>query len=128
MKNRGQRSVGTIFLAVSLWLMLPVAASARTPADAMLERNCLECHREQKLPDNLIYRRYLLKYSSRQRIEKALVEYLKHPSRKTSIMPVEFFLRFPMREPIKLDDTALHESVRKYIDYFDIRKRLQLEK
>ncbi len=110
-----------------LFFCTVLTAAAQPPADPVLERNCLECHREQKLPDNLIYRRYLLKYSSLERIEKALVSYLRHPSEATSIMPAEFFLRFPLREPIELADDALHQSVQKYIQYFDIRKKLRLE-
>ena len=101
---------------------------SQTPVDPMLEANCLGCHREQKLPDNLIYRRYLLRYSSPERIEKALVTYLRHPDKSHSIMPSEFFLRFPLKDPSKLEDTALRESIRKYVEYFDVRRRLRLEK
>jgi len=115
-------------------LLLSTFATAAHPSadpavsvDPQLEHYCLECHREQRLPDNLIYRRYLIKYSSRARIEKALMAYLKHPSEKRSIMPAEFFLRFPMREPIKLEDSVLRENIQRYIDYFDVRKRLRLE-
>ena len=114
--------------ALAGWLVVTTLAGAQPAPDTILERNCLGCHREQRLPDNLIYRRYLLKYSSADRIEKALTAYLKHPSRQTSIMPAEFFLRFPMREPVTLEDQALRQSVRRYIDYFDVRKRLRLEK
>jgi len=101
---------------------------AQTPVDPVLEANCLGCHREQKLPDNLIYRRYLLQYSSLERIEKALMNYLKHPSKDQSIMPSEFFLRFPLKYPLKLKDAELRESVEKYLEYFDVRRRLRLEK
>jgi cytochrome c1 len=100
---------------------------AQTPdSAALLEENCLVCHREQKLPDNLIYRRYLLKYSSPERIERALSAYLKAPTKKHSIMPREFFLRFPMKYPTVLDDATLHKSIRAYIDAFDVKRRLRL--
>ena len=101
---------------------------AQAPVDPVLEANCLGCHREQKLPDNLIYRRYLLRYSSPERIEKALVTYLRHPDKAHSIMPSEFFLRFPLKYPLKLEDAELRESVQKYLEYFDVRRRLRLEK
>ncbi len=106
------------------------AQSSAQPAVTMaqLEENCLTCHREQKLPDNLIYRRYLLKYSSLRRIEDALVKYLEHPTKERSIMPAEFFLRFPIKYANDLSPAQLRELVRRYIDYYDVRKRLRLEK
>ncbi len=113
-----------ILLIATLSTLLP----AQAPVDSALEANCLGCHREQKLPDNLIYRRYLLQYSSPERIEKALITYLRHPDKTHSIMPSEFFLRFPLKYPSKLEDEELRESVRKYVEYFDVRRRLRLEK
>ncbi len=113
-----------ILLIVTLSTLLP----AQTPVDPLLEANCLGCHREQKLPDNLIYRRYLLQYSSPERMEKALMTYLRHPDKAHSIMPSEFFLRFPLKYPLKLEDAELRESVQKYVEYFDVRRRLRLEK
>ena len=113
-----------ILLIATLSTLLP----AQLPVDPVLEANCLGCHREQKLPDNLIYRRYLLRYSSPERIEKALTAYLRHPDKARSIMPPEFFLRFPLKYPLMLENTVLRESVRKYLKYFNVRRRLRLEK
>jgi len=127
-RNDPIKPIQKIWLPKVLFLCVTVAnVLAQSPTNTTLEANCLACHREQKLPDNLIYRRYLLRYSSAKRIEKALSAYLKHPRQEASIMPAEFFLRFPMREPLKMDDQTLHRYVRKYIDYFDVRKRLRME-
>jgi len=112
---------------ITALLLTPQSLLSQPPADPLLERNCLACHREQKLPDKLIYHRYLLKYSSPERIEKALTHYLKHPDAGASIMPSELFLRFPKKEPTHLDEKALHESVQRYLNYFDVRKLLRLE-
>jgi len=114
-----------IFVLLALTAVLALQAE-ETPT--LLEENCLSAHREQKLPDNLIYRRYLLKYSSSERIESALTAYLKNPRKERSIMPREFFLRFPMKYPLSLDEASLHESIRTYIRRFDVKRRLQLEK
>jgi hypothetical protein len=113
-----------IFVLLALTAVLALQAE-ETPM--LLEENCLACHREQKLPDNLIYRRYLLKYSSPTRIESALMVYLKSPSKPHSIMPREFFLRFPMKYPTELDEATLQRSIRAYMDYFDVKRRLRLE-
>jgi hypothetical protein len=113
-----------ILLGVATTLSLHAQTS---DPSALLEENCLSCHREQKLPDNLIYRRYLLRYSSQGRIETALSAYLKTPSKAHSIMPREFFLRFPMKYPTELDEATLQRSIRAYMDYFDVKRRLRLE-
>jgi hypothetical protein len=114
-------------MAVGLWMMGNFAAANSAP-DAVLERNCLACHEEQKLPDNLIYRRYLIRYSSQENIQKAMTNYLEHPDKNSSIMPAEFFLRFPMKEASGLNRTEMDDSIRRYMDFFDVRKRLRLKK
>ncbi len=138
MRNEEPNGIGRVavlprIVGVMIFLLGAGVLSAQSPAPsavtvAQLEEKCLACHREQRLPDNLIYRRYLLKYSSPQRIEDALVAYLQHPSRERSIMPSEFFLRFPMKYANDLSPAQLRELVRRYIDYYDVRKRLRLEK
>jgi hypothetical protein len=42
-------------------------------------------------------------------------------------MPREFFLRFPMKYPTELDEATLQRSIRAYMDYFDVKRRLRLE-
>jgi len=108
-----------------IYLATAVPLVAQMPTDPVLDKNCLSCHKMQKLPDNLIYRRYLLRYSSPKRIEAALVAYLQHPSQRSSIMPAEFFLRFPIKSRTNLDIDTLRENIRRYIDHYDIRKYLQ---
>jgi len=54
------------------------------------------------------------------------MSYLKNPKKETSIMPKQFFLKFPMKEALDLNETVLEESVEAYLDYFDVRKRLML--
>ena len=94
---------------------------------ADLQQTCLACHQKHQIPSGLIYKRYLLKYSTKARIEEAIFTYLKHPGQHTSIMPAPFFLKFPMKEPTTMTDKTLRENIRAYIDYFDPRKRLILE-
>ncbi len=92
-----------------------------------LQRDCLACHQEQQIPSELVYKRYLLKYSTASRIEKAMFDYLRHPRQEDSIMPSQFFLKFPMKTPILLDETTLHHRIRAYIDRFDLKKKLIIE-
>ncbi len=115
-----------VWILMAIWVGFVGMADAGSGRDPVLERDCLGCHREQRLPDNLIDRRYLLRYSSARRMERALVAYLRHPTRQTSIMPSEFFLRFPMKAPSTLGPKTLRDRVRRYLRAFDVRQKLRL--
>jgi len=91
-----------------------------------LEKTCLSCHTKQKIPSELIYRRYLMKYSDSTIIKNRILEYLKHPIQKNSIMPKQFFLKFPMKNRTDLNQTILYQEVEEYINFFDIKKKLVL--
>ncbi len=93
---------------------------------ADLQKACLLCHQKNQIPSELIYKRYLLKYSTLEYIEEAMYNYLKHPNKKDSIMPSAFFRKFPIKNASK--DKNLKENIREYIDTFDIKKKLVLDK
>ena len=95
---------------------------------SILEKNCLNCHKKEQIPNYLIYKRYLLKYSSQKRIKKAIFLYLKNPKQKNSIMPKPFFLKFPMKKAINLTDKELKQSINAFVEKFDVKKRLILPK
>jgi len=109
-----------------LLLLAPITLLADNPSP-LLQTNCLACHVEQKIPSELIYRRYLMQYSSNERIKRKLIPFLKNPTKKTSIMPKQFFLKFPQKKALDLNETALTQSVKAYLDYFDIKKRLKVQ-
>jgi hypothetical protein len=92
----------------------------------LLENNCISCHIEQKIPSELIYRRYLLTYSTNKKIKEILFSYLKNPKKKNSIMPKQFFLKFPEKKALDLDDNLLNESIDAYLNYFDVKGKLVL--
>jgi len=91
-----------------------------------LQKECLQCHVEQQIPSVLIYRRYLMKYSTFKRMEKAIFAYIKEPDKKHSIMPPQFFLKFPMKEVSMLDDDTLQKMIKSYLNTFDVKKKLVL--
>ena len=111
--------MGKIVLFLSLLYVYAEADS--------VEKNCLLCHRQQQIPSQLIYKRYLLKYSTEQRMEKAIFSYLKNPDKKDSIMPPAFFLKFPMKIALDLEDKELHESIHAFLKKYDLQKKLMLE-
>lgn len=93
-----------------------------------LESQCLACHKEQQIPNHLIYGRYLEQYSAEKNIENAIYRYLINPQKEHSIMPPQFFLKFPMKEKRSMDETTLRQSIKQFIQKFDIKKKLVLDK
>ncbi|MCW8822019.1 MAG: hypothetical protein OQK45_07305 [Sulfurovum sp.] len=91
-----------------------------------LENQCLQCHMKHQIPNELIYQRYLMKYSTADGMGKAIKEYLKHPKKENSIMPLPFFLKFPMKEALVLDDENLEKNIRMFLDMYDVKKKLVL--
>ena len=89
-----------------------------------LERECLQCHKTQKIPSEATYRRYLRKYSSKVMIKERMLAYLKTPSIERSIMPPQFFGKFAIKEASLLKEDELRKRIDDYMDYFDINKKL----
>ncbi len=91
-----------------------------------IETVCLQCHKTEQIPDSLVYRRYLMRYSTPERISEAMLKYLKAPKKTDSIMPLQFFLKFPMKKGMKMDTEDLRRYIYRYIEEFDVKKRLVL--
>ncbi len=109
--------------------MLGIALNAQSiniEEKQQLQKECLQCHVEQQIPSALIYRRYLMKYSTYERMEKAMFSYIKNLDQKYSIMPPQFFLKFPMKEATTLDDDMLQKMIKSYLNTFDVKKKLVL--
>ena len=90
-----------------------------------LDTYCLDCHIKSKLPTKLIYKRYLMKYSTNKNMKEAIFSYLKNPKPKNSIMPKEFFLKFSPKNITKIEDDKLLNLIDDFLKKYDIRKRLK---
>jgi len=88
---------------------------------------CTNCHEASNIPDIVIYKRYLLKYSNEQRVKNAIINYLKKPSKESSIMPSQFIDKFGFKEPSKLSDKELEIYVDEFVDRYNLKKRLYLK-
>ena len=110
---------------IVLWVLLTLGIMAQNNT---LEQDCLSCHKAQQIPSNLIYRRYLMKYSTDVRMQEVMFRYLKNPNKASSIMPPQFFLKFPMKESLSLNDETLRRDIQSYLEQFDVKKKLILEK
>jgi len=115
-----------IVFIISL-LSLSLFSSEDTTASSRLVTNCLTCHEKEQIPSSLIYKRYLMKYSTDGRMEEAMNKYLKDPKKEHSIMPAPFFLKFPMKEKLSLDDAVLRDNIQTYLEKYSMKKRLMLE-
>ena len=118
--------MGKIIFFFSLFSILVNAQNVSTEDNQLLQKECLQCHIEQQIPSELVYRRYLMKYSTFERMEKAIFSYMKDPDPKHSIMPPQFFLKFPMKEKSTLDNDTLQQMIKRYLNSFDIKKKLGL--
>jgi len=103
---------------------LTAITCAQEKSTANLQKACLSCHQAQQIPSEMIYRRYLMRYSSKETIKKKMATYLKHPSTETSIMPAPFFRKFPIKKATTLDDKTLERMVEAYIAHFDVKGRV----
>lgn len=93
-----------------------------------LEKNCLACHKKEQIPNTLVYRRYLVKYSTHDTMKQAIVKYLKNPQQEHSVMPPPFFLKFAMKKTWEMDDKTLDENTEAFLEKFDMKKKLILSK
>jgi len=109
-----------------LWAMYVFGQGSGMQTSQDLESECLQCHKTEQIPDSLIYRRYLMQYSTPERISEAMLKYLKTPKKTDSIMPLQFFLKFPMKKKMEMDERELNVYIRRYIETFDIKRRLVL--
>ena len=118
--------MGKIVIILGL-LSLFLFAEELNTSEHSFKNTCLSCHQQQQIPSSLIYRRYLMKYSTDKGMAEAMFAYLKDPKKEHSIMPAPFFLKFPMKEKISLDDKTLRKHIQAYLEQFDIKKKLMLE-
>ena len=107
-------------------LCVGLYAEESSSAQQQLQTNCLNCHTQDQIPNTLIYRRYLMKYSTKEAVRKAILKYLKDPRKENSIMPPPFFSKFPMKETLELDDATLKKNIRTFLETFDVKKKLVL--
>jgi hypothetical protein len=108
-------------MIIGIFLMLSISSSG-----VEIKNSCIECHQSQKIPSELIYRRYLMRYSDSNIIKDKIFLYLQNPTKESSIMPKQFFLKFPMKMKTDLNSITLKYEIEEYLKLFDIKRRLIL--
>ena len=118
--------MGKIIFVCMMFPIGVVAGNITIDEKQQVEQKCLQCHHQEQIPNRLIYRRYLKKYSTQEAMKKVILKYLKDPKQENSIMPHPFFSKFPMKEASDLDDEALKKNIQTYLDTFDLKKKMVL--
>lgn len=87
---------------------------------------CNECHNNFKAPPyKKVYKHYLLEYSSKARVEKAMIDFLSAPSSKKSAMPRGMKRRFNPDEHYVFDAEIVSKAVKSIIEQEDLIKKLK---
>lgn len=91
-------------------------------------QKCLVCHENSAPPFAMVYRRYLVLYSSKSKIKKRMIDFLTSPSRKKSSMPEGMKRRFyPESHPVYSYD-EVNKSVTELIHREDIIPKITFQK
>ena len=108
------------------FILIGIILIAKAEPSGNLKNSCLNCHIQQQIPSELIYRRYLMRYSTDTKMRESMLKYLQNPKQELSIMPKQFFLKFPMKIGLDRNETILKVGVDEYLSYFDIKGKLLL--
>lgn len=88
------------------------------------ENDCLKCHKQSGVPLDMIYKRYLLEFSSHSDIKRAMVDFLKHPAEQKSALPKGMLMNMGVKKKSTLSDLELNMRVDEYLKMYDIKKRI----
>ncbi|RXJ83881.1 hypothetical protein [Arcobacter sp. CECT 8985] len=89
------------------------------------EKNCISCHKTMPVSIDKYFYRYLLKYSSETAVKKAMIDYLKKPSKDSTVMPEAFILRFGIKKASKLSDKELKKAIDTYWEKYKVFGKLK---
>ena len=87
------------------------------------KENCLSCHTNY-FKFNMMMKKYTEKYSSEEKIKKAIFDYLQNPSYETSVLPYGYLNRFGIKEESFLEDNTLREMIDIYYKEFNIKDKI----
>jgi len=106
-----------IFIITILFLNISFAS--------VYENNCVACHKTLPVSIDKYFYRYLLKYSSENSVKEAMTNYLKTPSKDTTIMPEAFISRFGVKKSTTLSDKELQKALDEYWEIYKVFGKLK---
>lgn len=94
-------------------------------AKTLYERDCVSCHEGMTITLDKFFFRYLLKYSSEEKVKGAIVRYLQEPNAETSILEPWLIKRIGIKKRSSLDEKQLQEAVDTYWETYTIFGKLK---
>lgn len=88
------------------------------------EQNCIKCHKRGPSLKK-IYFDYLLKYSSEKRVKKAMIEYVKNPNSKKSIMPKSYIKKHQIKCKSRLTLKQLKKAINIYWKLYSVKGKIK---
>jgi len=89
------------------------------------ETNCVSCHKKLPVSVDKYFYRYLLKHSSEREVKKAMYDYLKSPSKETSVMGESFLSRFGVKKKSSLRNRQLKQAINQYWNRYKVFGKLK---
>jgi len=92
---------------------------------SVYKSNCVSCHNRLPVSIDKYFYRYLLEHSSKTAVKEAMTNYLKNPSKDTTIMPEAFISRFGVKKATTLSDKDLQKALDEYWEIYKVFGKLK---
>jgi len=112
---------------VKRWLILLAAGTLWAGAGSEIPADCLACHATTAPPLSLVYRRYLMLYSSKPRIVERMSRFLVRPGKKISSMPEGMKNRFNPELHPAYDPQTAEKAAEAVVEKEDVLKKIVVE-
>ena len=89
------------------------------------DRNCIPCHRKERVSLRLTFMNALLIYSGEHNMKAGLKYFLRHPSRETSVMGEAYFRTHRLKDPVTIPEGELDEALDEYWERYKVIGRLR---
>ncbi len=89
------------------------------------QKNCVRCHKRLQVGIDKFFYRYLLTYSSEKNTKKALMEYLKKPTKQKSLLADGLIRRFGVKKPSRLKEKQLKNAIDEYWKRYNLKGKLK---
>lgn len=106
------------------WCLL-VFALINANAKTLYERDCVSCHEGMTITLDKFFFRYLLKYSSEERVKNAMTRYFKEPNADESILEPWLIKRIGVKKRTSLNEAQLREALDEYWKTYTVFGKLK---
>lgn len=94
-------------------------------AQQTFQNSCVACHETINLSLEKLYFRYVVRYSSANRIEEAMTNYLLDPKANLSVLTPNALTRWGVKKAYEGNQESLRALLKVYIAQYEVKGRLQ---